>query len=147
MDSGVSRSNEGGSKDERSSRGERAHRSFCLLRKVGVSAARCDVPTYVHTRVDPRANNCQMKIYLFANTPLKIRRGNSRENSRVCCSRQMYVVAVAAARERHISRAHVLQIIPYLSNWRPSCSDIIRLTESVDWQSSTECIQKREKFR
>lgn len=25
--------------------------------------------TYVHTRVDPRANNCQMKIYLFANTP------------------------------------------------------------------------------
>lgn len=85
MDSGVSRSNEGGSKDERSSRGERAHRSFCLLRKVGVSAARCDVPTYVHTRVDPRANNCQMKIYLFANTLLTVWRVRelSRELSRV----------------------------------------------------------------
>lgn len=116
MDSGVSRSNEGGSKDERSSLGERAHRSFCLLRKVGVSAARCDVPTYVHTRVDPRANNCQMKIYLFANTPLTLACTGILERTLACIAHGECTTSPSLPRERHIFHAHVLQIIPYLSN-------------------------------
>lgn len=103
MDSGVSRSNEGGSKDERSSLGELAHRSFCLLRKVGVSAARCDVPTYVHTRVDPRANNCQMKIYLFANTPLTLACTGTLERTLACTAHgECCTFAVAATRETHL---------------------------------------------
>lgn len=108
MDSGVSRSNEGGSKDERSSCGERAYcRSFCLLRKVGVSAARCDVPTYVHTRVDPRANNCQMKIYLFANTLLlTMACTGTLERTLARVAHGENTTSPSLPRERHISRAH-----------------------------------------